>query len=551
MSVSRISLPLWRHAIAGGIYAALSYALLCHGAGLTDHILGIGSDPYLFIWHLAWWPWALMNHINLQHTALVWQPEGLDIAWTTSVPLLALLATPVTLLLSPVFSLNLLTLLAPVCNGLAAYWLCLNLTRNFWAAFLGGLLYSFSGYFMGEALEDLNLQFGFAEPLLLWLFISRIHNQITRTSAILGGALLLAAQFYISIELFAGLVLFGALGLMMSVTLLPSYRRRLYSLLLELGFAAMLTLLLISPQLIPMLVKGGDFDMPPIWPIAAAAHLGNLILPSPETLLVNPRMQPLSRGLLGLLPANDAAAGLPIVLILFGAAYSMRNKATVRLACWMLFLILFASLGPKLWYGNLLLNTALPWALVVKLPLLKDIWPVRFAAYTSLLIAILAACWCAQPVRWQKARYGLVVAAVLFMLPPPHPVRGLPRIDFFQPNQIRAALGPHPKLEILPLRDGRDPAPYWQVQSGFAFESTTGYSRLPPRSVERDPAIQYLSFGHVSAQTAGELKAFYLRTGTQYVVAVPGTDWQALALIKQIGWPCSHIDDVVLFKVQP
>jgi hypothetical protein len=110
-----------RHfAMAGLAYAGLSYLLLAHGAPLTRSILGTTSDPLTFIWFLAWWPHALLHHLNPLHALLIWQPAGLDLVWTTSVPVLALLMIPVTLGWGPMLSYNLLTLAAPVLAALAA-----------------------------------------------------------------------------------------------------------------------------------------------------------------------------------------------------------------------------------------------------------------------------------------------------------------------------------------------------------------------------------------------------------------------------------------------
>jgi len=121
----------WRwHVGAICLYAALSVALIDGGASITRNILGLSSDPLLFIWFLAWWPFALAHHLPPLYSTFVWQPVGIDLVWTTCIPFLALLAAPVTLLGGPVLAYNLLNLLAPVLAAAGGYALCLYITRN-------------------------------------------------------------------------------------------------------------------------------------------------------------------------------------------------------------------------------------------------------------------------------------------------------------------------------------------------------------------------------------------------------------------------------------
>jgi hypothetical protein len=86
------------HAAALAVYAALALLLVSHGASPLNTIYGMGSDPLQFIWCLAWWPFALLHHMDPLHTHLIWQPGGLDLVWTTCIPFLTLLAMPLPLL---------------------------------------------------------------------------------------------------------------------------------------------------------------------------------------------------------------------------------------------------------------------------------------------------------------------------------------------------------------------------------------------------------------------------------------------------------------------
>src|SRR5579862_7300458 len=64
--------------------------------------IGSGTDPNLFVWMFAWWPHAISLGVNPFHSSAIWVPGGYDLAWTTSVPGLAVIFAPLTLVAGPV-----------------------------------------------------------------------------------------------------------------------------------------------------------------------------------------------------------------------------------------------------------------------------------------------------------------------------------------------------------------------------------------------------------------------------------------------------------------
>jgi len=87
-------------------YLAVSFLYL--GVPVVAHpqrdLIGYGVDPDLFVWMLAWWPHAILHGQNPIVTHAIWWPTGVNLAWTGSVPGLALLASPLTLSFGPAFS---------------------------------------------------------------------------------------------------------------------------------------------------------------------------------------------------------------------------------------------------------------------------------------------------------------------------------------------------------------------------------------------------------------------------------------------------------------
>ncbi len=207
------------------------------------------------MWCLAWWPWAIAHHLYPLYTNLAWHPTGIDLAWTTCVPFLALIGAPITILFGPAVSFNLLTILAPILAAFCCYLLCLRLTGSPIAALVGGYLFGFSSFQMAESLEELNLEFGFLLPLLILVVVNRLDDRLSRGRAVLLAALLLSVEFYISAEMFATTVFFGAIAWCAAFGFLADMRPVLRRFFGESLVVLFLTTILISPLLWPMLTQ--------------------------------------------------------------------------------------------------------------------------------------------------------------------------------------------------------------------------------------------------------------------------------------------------------
>jgi hypothetical protein len=472
--------PAWRwHAAALACYAALAGFFIDHGESLTQRIAGQGTDPFAFVWFLAWWPWALTHHLNPFFTALVWQPEGVYLNWVTSVPLLAVIGWPLTVI-SPVLTFNFFILCAPVLAAWMGYFLCLRTTRQPEPAILGGFLFGFSSYEMAQDTATLNLSFTACVPLLLLLILTRLDDEISRVWLVLFGGLVLICQFLLSIEIFGMIFCFGGLAWALALAYLPERRPVLRRLAVDGLWTAPLVLLALSPFLVSMALHAGSIRLPSIWPYYFAADLLNFIVPSRDNLLGGLLSEPVSAHFNGGIQEQDGYIGLPLLLMVALFAREKRRAPAARMLVLLFLLLLIASLGPRLWIGGQLYRGDLPWALPVHLPLLASAEPTRFALFVSLLTSIIAVLWMAPagPPRVQRQALGLL--ACVFLLPQLHPWIKLPETRFFQPGRVQAVLGPNARILVLPFGIN-GPSPFWQQQSQFGFLQTGGYLGFPPR----------------------------------------------------------------------
>jgi len=516
------------------VYAATACICLDHGASLTRNIAAPGADAYIFIWFLKWWPWAISHHLNPFHTNLVWQPQGIYTLWLTSVPLLAVLMLPATLLGGPVLSFNLLVMLGPVVCAWSAYRLCLRLTGDPPAALIGGFLFGFSPYVLVLARAAPNLADAWFVPLLIWLALARFDGAIGRRRAVALASLIVAGQFLISLEVAATALLFAALAWALAFAWLPDWRPGLRRLLVDALCTAPLLAVLLSPLFLALLAHRHFLQVPWYWAYRFSTDGLSVIGGLP---FVPP------------LPAQvpEASPALLALILLF--AWGRRGSPAARWLLAMLVILVLASLGPRLWLGGRMTGAVLPWALVTRLPLLGAALPMRFSLYVALLGAVIAALWIAGGrYRWFRLGLGLVACAVL--LPGLRPLAPVPQAAFFAPGRIESVLGPRPAVLILPFA-GNGAGTFWQQENNFGFTQTGGYLGPPPAAEINDPAVVQLFDNVMDPGFLADFKTFCIASGTQYVVAGPGTPPAELAALARLGWPTRAVDDVTVLTVPP
>jgi hypothetical protein len=534
---------LWRsHIGALVIFIAIAATTLDHGASLTSQLTGQGSDRYIFIWFLAWWPWAIVHHASMLHTNLVWQPLGVFTFWVTSIPLLSLIFAPVTLLAGPITAYNLLCLAGPVLAAFIAYCLCLRLTKHPEAAIFGGALFGFSPYEVAHAANAPNLGFSACVPAAFLLALLRLQNRIGRRIAVTIGAANLVAQFLISAEIFATLVLVSGLALLFAYASLPDWRHRLARLGMDAALSSFFACIILSPCLLSMLTARHYAALPAFWPYFFAADLETFFIPAPPissggfTGLVQ-----LHRGLVA-----ESYLGLPILAIFYLFARQFAGQAEARLLTFLVVVVAILSLGSDLWVAGHDTGLALPWRVAVHVPLLTDILPSRFALYVTLSAAIVTSLWLAASPSLPRRLLVLLACAAWW---PARPAwTPIPHTVFFQPGRIAETLGPGRKLLILPFATV-GPAMLWQVQSGFAFRQTGGYLGYPPSGMQTFPAVAALYGGAQPAGFIADLAQFCVATGTDDIVAGPGTPAALSAALTQLHWPSRTVDDVMIYQV--
>jgi hypothetical protein len=209
----------------GALAIYLTLSLIIFGRGLAHDpvgsFVGLTADPSVYMWFLVCWPYALAHWLNPFVTNLLWAPGGFNLTWTTGIPLAGIIAAPITARFGPVVAYSLLCLLAPALAAWTAFLLCRRITSRFWPALVGGYVFGFSAYTLAEIRAHLLLVLIFPIPLAVILVMRRLETEIRTTTFVALMALLLVASFFLSIEMFATMTLFGALALALAAMLGP------------------------------------------------------------------------------------------------------------------------------------------------------------------------------------------------------------------------------------------------------------------------------------------------------------------------------------------
>ncbi len=537
------------HAGALSFYAFVSWLVIAHGAGLNGPIFGHGADPYAFIWFLAWYPFAIAHHLNLFWSHYAWQPLGVNLAWMSAVPALAIPVAPLTVWFGPVAVYNFLVLTAPVVSAWCMYRLCCRISGDPVIAVTAGFLFGFSTYEAAQV-STLNLSTTFLLPCLGWTMLVRAQGGMSRLRAVTLIAIAAVGQFLISTEIFAITIVFGALTWGLSYGLAPTWRAVLRVAAFDVLIAGAVAGIVLLPVLVLMFSDFPYIRLPKLWPYFFAASPAGFFIPGPNNLLSWQPAQGLLNGFLDDYQEQDTYLGWPLLAIMY--LYARRNRQDRRaqvLVVTVVILMIF-SLGPHLWEGQKYTNIRLPWALVMRLPLLDGALPVRFALFVSFFAAIIATLWMSEAADEdaRRRRLGAGILACIAIWPAPRAHTVQPQAVFFAPGRVEAVLGRSKQLLILPF-SYHGASSFWQVESGFGFTQTGGYLGFPPRAMQHFDVIFALTAPKPDGIKPADVADFAQGTKADYIVAGPGTPAAEIAVIAQLHWRERKVDDVTIFDV--
>ncbi len=430
-------------------------------------------DPNFYVWSLRWWPYAISHGLDPLYTHQVGAPAGYALAWITTVPPLAVLAAPLTILTGPVVSFSLLTAVAMPVSAWAAFVLCRRLTERFWPSLVGGAIFGFSAYELShDALGQLNLAYGLLLPLLAYLVLLWRDQSIGSRSFVILAGIGLALQFYLFLETFADLTAVVVISFLVGFAFAGRAGRRQVLQLAGLTAAAYAIAMVLAA---PYLANALSTKSPTLVAVSGT-DLASLVVPSPGRTFGIAWLKHLAVG-----PVTSSQAcyvGIPLLVLVLLLAVTRWSSRLVRFLTCMFILIVVASLGPVAYLDGHLIAT-LPWGRIWQLPILRNAWPSRLMLLAYLALAIMAAVWLAGPAarawtgwaRWLLA--ALVIAAIALAA---EPFNIAPRTNvpsFITSRDYRHNLTPG-EIVVVVSKVG-DAGMLWQADSGFYMRVAGGY----------------------------------------------------------------------------
>ena len=509
-----------RNALVLTGYLAVAFAYF--GVRLVSHpgryLLGTGRDPQIFVWAFGWWLHALETWQNPLYSHAIYAPDGINLVWTTTVPGLALLFTPITALFGPDVSYNVAQMLAPAVSAFSAYLLCRHLTRSLWASLVGGYLFGFSSYMLGQELGHLHMTAVFLLPLMALAVVRYFQGQLDGRSAAWRLGVLFGLQFWLSTEILLTAALALVISLALAYWLLPATRPRINAGLRPLAAAVGIAFLVAAP-LVYYAVTG--FQSQSInRPVDFDGDVMNFFLPTRLTGAGGSALASYSSKFRGNLAEDGFYLGLPTLVIIVWFALGARRSRVAR------YLVVAFAVAVVLTLGTALVvhggpYRALPWRYPARLPLLNNVLPARFSLYVALIAGVVVALWTASRRGW--ARWVLPVLAVAAIAPDvaaghwkAHPERWA----FFTDKIYASCFPKNENVAIFPFGFWGE-STLWQAESGFYFRIPEGYlaPSPPAKNLYSDPLIR-LETNTIHNPTPNEIVAFARNKKVDRIVSV-------------------------------
>jgi hypothetical protein len=377
----------WPALVSLVLYAILATAIYGFSnpwASNTRIPLCACNDEAQEVWFLAWPAFAVTHAHNLFFTWWVNVPSGQNLALNTTMPLLGIVGAPITWLIGPVATYNVLLRLAFVVSSLS---LCLVLRRwtTWWpAAFVGGLLYGFSTYMVAEGEGHLFLTFVPLPPVILLVvdeIIARRRWPARRAGIVLG--LLVVAEYLISPEVMTmTVILAGVAGVIVALARWRQVRAVLHHVVVAGLWAVGIAVVLLAYP-VWMSVWGPEHLIGPQQGLAGlvgfAGDLWGPITPT-HTQWITPRhLADVGTSFVGGSTAeNGEYLGIPMVVAIVALTVAFRRRRRLVLATAMIVVSFVLSLGSHLVVDGHHTSIPLPFSLIIHVSLVQAILPVRF-----------------------------------------------------------------------------------------------------------------------------------------------------------------------------
>jgi hypothetical protein len=468
---------------------------------ISTHTFGAQGDFSEAVWFFGWPVHAVTHGLDPFWSDALNVPLGVNLGQNTEAPMLGLLGAPFTLAFSPLVATNLLLLLGMPLSATAAFVVLRKWKVWLPAAAIGGLVYGFSPYMLGQSEGHPQLMFQPWPPLIAYVVACILQGRGNPRRLGLALGLLVTAQYLTSPEVLALVVIFGVLaGLLVAARDAKGFPDMARAALLPVGIALVVSVVLLAYP-VWMLLAGPQHAKGPTFPITNPFRNDLLSFVIPGPLQANSLGIParVLRRILFYNNSTEAGGYIGIPLLLFAGFFAWRSRRSPRmqLSLALFFVAAILSLGPKLMLDGSLREIPLPYALLHELPLVNNILPSRFnflvATFLGAIIAFglddLRRSMVAQTpvttarsnVRRRRASIAVAVAVLVALVVthwPRWPYANH-RVDQLPAAITRAIPDGNPITMTYPYSTAHVVSPMvWQAMDGFSFRIFGGYAYI-------------------------------------------------------------------------
>lgn len=546
--------------LATGLAVWVYFSLVVHLRTTTS----ADPDTALFIWSMGHAPWRILNGHNPFMTSVIFATSGgANLAYNATAPGLGVVMYPVTALLGPIAAVNVLMILTPVLNTLAARrMLRLIAQRNGVPVSVAAALIGFSPLVLMHNGGRFQIAFQAVMLLLLaelWsLGVEWLRGEnLAITRAVRIGALV-GVQLWIGSELLAITVGIAVIALITAVVVDRTARtgiavRPTRRDLVAVG-AGIVGVGVVAAPFLSALLFGGERYTQSYH--AAARHLfglrlANAVTPTEATLLNDHLPLAVGRSRLSVFPHEDTGyisiagvAALAIVAASWRRRTALQRGAVmVSLICWLL------ALGPTIRWAGTGTGPFGPWRVVERLPVVKEIVANRLSFGIFIALGVLIAGSARRPTAPDRAAGILLVACwCIPALLIPARFTGTTRVSAVAEDALRSGCGGG--LVITMPQALEHDAMAWQARSDFGFDLYRGFAFRNSSNAKGDVIeLDQIAVSGSSTDASAAAAVTQLRALKIMCVVSPSAAADTVANLSPVLGPPTIAGDVALWAV--
>jgi len=396
--------------IAFSLVVFLALTMWLYGPEIfsNTHIVGgPGGDEAQEVWFLAWPVYALGHGHNPFISNWMNYPRGLNLLDNTSMPGLAILFSPITVIFGPVATFMILMRLGMILSAVSLQWVARRLGISRTGSFVAGLLYGFSIEQFNQGYGHLFLVFAPLPPLILYnLYLLVTKKSSPRQAGLIIGVLT-AADFLISPERSLMTLFVAAIGLVVAAALFPrevSIERIRY-VAKSIVWMIIPAVVILALPLYEMMGKDSVKGASHPWIQGYASDLQSFFIPGPNTWWA-----PFGRVAQTISSfstvENGSYVGIPLLLVLLFIALRWWRVRAVRFGAIVTIIIAGVSLGTRLHVAGRTTSYFSPYKIIAALKYFDNVQPLRYFYFCWLLIGLLVGFGLDRGIAWWRGTGG-------------------------------------------------------------------------------------------------------------------------------------------------